>query len=376
MVLLTRRALLTGAGAMAGTLMFSGYAIAVEPEMIPLIRHYSLAPQAWPEGLSLRVGVIADLHACEPWMSAERIRGIVEQTNALSPDLIVLLGDFNAGHRFVTGPVMPGSWADALSALHAPLGTYAVLGNHDWWHGPVPGMAGGPEEVTEALNGVGIRVLENEAIRIDRGGKRFWLAGLADQLAYATSKRSTRRGADDLAATLKQVRDDAPVLMLAHEPYIFRHMPDRVSLTLSGHTHGGQIVLPAIGPIVTPSRRYNYGHIVESGRNLIVSGGLGTSGVPMRFGVPPEILDVVIGGSPPDLACQHLRSDHQELGTDLDAVEQVDNVDVAHADAARRSVVTDLRRLVRAVDAIKRVLAVRVVEVERASTQRVIRTAG
>ncbi len=226
MVLLTRRALLTGAGAMAGTLMFSGYAIAVEPEMVPLIRHYSLAPPAWPEGLSLRVGVIADLHACEPWMSAERIRGIVEQTNALSPDLIVLLGDFNAGHRFVTGPVMPGSWADALSVLHAPLGTYAVLGNHDWWHGPVPGMAGGPEEVTRALNGVGIRVLENEAVRIDRGGKRFWLAGLADQLAYATYKRSTRRGADDLAATLKQVRDDAPVLMLAHEPYIFRHMPE------------------------------------------------------------------------------------------------------------------------------------------------------
>ncbi len=267
--------------------------------MTPLVRHYAVAPPAWPEGLSLRVGVIADLHACEPWMSAQRIRGIAEQTNALSPDLIVLLGDFNAGHRLVTGPVMPAAWADALSVLRAPLGTYAVLGNHDWWHGPVPGMAGGPEEVTRALNGIGVRVLANDAVLIDRGGKRFWLAGLADQLAYETSKHSTRRGADDLAATLKHVRDDAPVLMLAHEPYVFRRMPDRVALTLSGHTHGGQIVLPAIGPIVTPSRRYNYGHIVESDRNLIVSGGLGTSGLPMRFGVPPEILDIAIGSLPP-----------------------------------------------------------------------------
>ena len=299
MASMSRRAFLTGSGVMAGTLTFGGYAIAGEPEMTPLVRHYVASPPGWPEGLALKIGVIADLHACEPWMSAERIRGIAEQTNALSPDLIVLLGDFNAGHRFVTGPVMPGAWADALSVLRAPLGTFAVLGNHDWWHGPIPGMPGGPQEVTRALNDIGVRVLENEAIRIDRAGKRFWVAGLADQLAFDMVRHSRPRGADDLAGTLKQVRDDAPVLMLAHEPYAFRRMPQRVSLTLSGHTHGGQIVLPGFGPIVTPSRRYNYGHIVEGDRNLIVSGGLGTSGVPMRFGVPPEILDIVIGNAPP-----------------------------------------------------------------------------
>ena len=296
---MNRRAVLTGCAGLAGTLTFGGYAIAVEPEMTPLVRHYVASPPGWPEGLALRIGVIADLHACEPWMSAARIRGIAEQTNALSPDLIVLLGDFNAGHRIVTGPVMPAAWADALSVLQAPLGTYAVLGNHDWWHGPVPGMPGSAGEVTRALNGIGVRVLENEAVLIHRGGKRFWIAGLADQLAHALTKRRTRRGADDLAGTLKQVRDDAPVLMLAHEPYAFHRMPERVSLTLSGHTHGGQIVLPGIGPLVTPSRRYNYGHIVEGNRNLIVSGGLGTSGVPVRFGVPPEILDIAIGNAPP-----------------------------------------------------------------------------
>ena len=262
--------------------------------MVPAVRHYAVAPPRWPAGLTVTIGVIADIHACEPWMSAERIRGIAEQCNALAPDLILLLGDFNAGHRFVSGPVMPGAWADALSVLRAPLGTYAILGNHDWWHGPVPGMPGGPEEVRRALRAIGVRVLENEAVLIDRDGKRFWLAGLKDLMAYGRMARVERIVAD-LSDTLRQVRDDAPVVMLVHEPNAFRHMPDRVALTLSGHTHGGQIVVPGAGPLVTPSRRYNYGHIVEDGRNLIVSGGLGESVLPARFGVPPEIVQITVG---------------------------------------------------------------------------------
>ncbi len=297
MLPISRRQILIGTGAFGlGSLSVAGYAVTIEPEMAPQVRRYAIMPPRWPEGMSLRIGVIADIHACEPWMPAERVRQIADQTNALLPDLIVLLGDFNAGHRIVTGPVMPAAWADALSVLRAPLGTYAILGNHDWWHGPVPGMAGGREEVRQALQGIGVRVLENDALPIDSGGGRFWLAGLADQMAYF-NRGHEHRGADDLAATLKKVRDDAPVVMLAHEPYAFRRMPDRVALTLSGHTHGGQVVIPGWGPIVTPSRRYNYGHIVENDRHLVVSGGLGTSGPPVRFGVPPEILDVVIGGS-------------------------------------------------------------------------------
>ena len=261
--------------------------------MTPVVRRYAVSPPGWTPGLSLRIGVIADIHACEPWMPAERVRAIAEQCNALDPDLILLLGDFNAGHRIVKGPVLPGAWAEALSVLRAPLGAYAILGNHDWWHGPVPGMPGGPEEVRRALRSIDVRLLENEAVLVDRGGKRFWLAGLADQIAYQRVKRG-HKGADDLPGTLKQVRDDLPVIMLAHEPYAFARMPERVSLTLSGHTHGGQIVVPGLGPIVTPSRRYNYGHIVEGNRNLIVSGGLGESGLPARLGVPPELLDITV----------------------------------------------------------------------------------
>ncbi len=297
MRLLSRRQVLIGSGMLGlGAAALGGYAVAIEPAMAPAVRSYAVSPPAWPEGLTLRFAVVADIHACEPWMPAERIRAIADQANALSPDLILLLGDFNAGHRFVTGPVMPAAWGEALSVLRAPLGTYAILGNHDWWHGPVPGMPGGPEEVRRALRDIGVHVLENQAVPIDKGGRRFWLAGLADQLAHLNAPHG-HKGADDLAGTLKQVRDDAPILMLAHEPYAFRRMPARVALTLSGHTHGGQVILPGVGPIVTPSRRYNYGHIVEDGRHLIVSGGLGESGFPARFGVPPEILDVTVGAA-------------------------------------------------------------------------------
>ncbi|WP_237480544.1 metallophosphoesterase [Lichenibacterium dinghuense] len=267
-----------------------------ETMMTPLVRRYAVTAPRWPDGFTLRLGVISDIHACEPWMPAERVHAIAQQCNALEPDLVLLLGDFNAGHRLVSGPVMPGAWAEALSVLRAPLGTYAILGNHDWWHGPVPGMPGGAEDVRRALRAIRVEVLENRAVPLSKGGHRFWLAGMLDLMSRGRLAHVERIVAD-MDATLRQVVDDAPVVMLVHEPNAFRHMSDRVSLTLSGHTHGGQIVLPGMGPIVTPSRRYNYGHIVEDGRQLIVSGGLGESGLPARIGVPPEILEVSVSAA-------------------------------------------------------------------------------
>ena len=123
---------------------------------------------------------------------------------------------------------------------------------------------------------------------------------MADQLALRPGRawgRSGFTGLHDLGGTLAKVGDEAPVILLAHEPDIFPEVPDRVTLTLSGHTHGGQIRLFGYSPVV-PSRfgnRYAYGHVVEGSRNLIVSGGLGFSIAPIRFGVRPEILAVDLG---------------------------------------------------------------------------------
>ncbi len=142
-----------------------------------------------------------------------------------------------------------------------------------------------------------IPVLENDAVLLNDGDHRFWLAGLGDQLAHWIGPGNFE-GVDDLPGTLARVTTDDPVILLVHEPDIFTEMPPRVALTLAGHTHGGQIVLPLLPPLWTPSQygaRFAYGHIVEQDRHMIVSGGLGCSKVPLRLGVPPEIVRVTLG---------------------------------------------------------------------------------
>lgn len=234
-------------------------------------------------------------------MSLDRVAEIVDRTNALGADLVLLGGDFVCTSRFVLRSWPAAEWARLLGGLKAPLGVYSVLGNHDWWHGELPHLP--PDRaraVVRALDAVGIPVLENQALRLKAGGRPFWLLGLGDQVAVRLAPRRFQ-GVDDLPGTLAQVTDDAPALLLAHEPDIFRRQPaPRVALTLSGHTHGGQVRLFGWSPVVPSAygSRYALGHVEEDGRHLIVSGGLGTSIVPVRLGVPPEIVRIRLGGAP------------------------------------------------------------------------------
>jgi predicted MPP superfamily phosphohydrolase len=119
-------------------------------------------------------------------------------------------------------------------------------------------------------------------VRVDDDGAELWIAGISDLWT----------GHPDIAAALAKVSDDAPVIALTHNPDIFPDIPARVALTLAGHTHGGQVVLPFIGrPFIhSPfGARYTHGLVVEGTRDLFVTTGIGTSIVPVRFGVPPEI---------------------------------------------------------------------------------------
>ena len=298
--MITRRGFLRFVGgSYLAVAAFSAYAVGIEPMLLTHVKRYSLTPPHWPAGLKLRVVALADIHACRPWMTPERIASLVQDANALQPDVIVLLGDYIAGMRLVTGGVTPSQWASALSGLRAPLGVLSILGNHDWWHDGFAQRAGaGPTIARKALEKVGIPVLENDVVRLEKDGHGVWIAGLADQQALLpTKERPGLTGLDDLDGTLAKVNDTAPVILLAHEPDIFATVPWRVSLTLSGHTHGGQVRLFGYSPVV-PSRfgnRYAYGHVVENDRNLIVSGGLGFSIMPVRFGVRPEILQIDLG---------------------------------------------------------------------------------
>lgn len=289
---MTRRSFVRTLGALMLSGVASGaYAVGIEPVGRPRVVRYNVVPNKWPAGLKLRLVILADLHACRPWMSPRRIGDICKQANALDGDMILLLGDFLSGMRMGGDRVTSDEWSGELARLAAPLGVHAVMGNHDWIDDPDAMISGmGPTIVHKALASINVPVYENQAARFEKGGEGFWLAGLADQIG-------PREGLDDLPGTLAQVTDEAPVILMAHEPDVFLTVPDRVSVTLSGHTHGGQIRLFGYSPIV-PSRyrnRYAYGHVVEDDRNLIVSGGLGCSIAPIRFGSPPEIVVVELG---------------------------------------------------------------------------------
>ncbi len=287
---ITRRGLILGGVvglAGTGTIAYGGAEAAFDLQ----VTQYWPNPPNWPSRQKLTITVIADLHAGGPNMGLARIREVIDAANALRSDIVLLLGDYFATHKFITEHVPHAAWAAEFARLRSRLGTFAIFGNHDWWYD----IAG----VRRALAGVSIPVLENDAFLLGERGERFWLAGIGDTIAYRLGHQRFQ-GVDDLPGTMAKVATDDPVILMVHEPDIFTEVPGRVALTLAGHTHGGQIRIPLIWPALVPSSygaRFAYGHIVETGRHMIVSGGLGTSIVPARIGVPPEIVRVQLGGS-------------------------------------------------------------------------------
>ncbi|MDB5374986.1 MAG: hypothetical protein JWP04_3628, partial [Belnapia sp.] len=224
----------TGAG-------FGGYALGWEPGVrLRLVRH-RLAPAAWPRDLPLTIAIIADPHAGGPHTTPERLARAVAMTNAARPDVVVLMGDYLADHRFITTRPTMREVADVLAGLRAPLGVHAVLGNHDWWEDAAAqsGERALPE-AAEAFAAAGLPIMHNEARPLLHRGRPVWLAGLGSQWAYRRRRREIY-GADDLAGTLAAIPEGAPTILLAHEPDIFPEVPDRVAVTISGHTHGGQV---------------------------------------------------------------------------------------------------------------------------------------
>jgi len=253
----------------------AAYAGWVEPRRL-VVRESRLELPHWPAALAgLRAGVMTDFHGGAPHASAAAIERWVACMNEQRPDIVLLGGDFVDSHWLFGGRLDPEPVAERLAALTAPLGSVAVLGNHDWRQFGA--------RVWSALTAAGIPVLENDAIAIPDPRARFHVAGLADL-------RSRR---PDAVAALERVPPGEPVLMLVHDPDLFPLVPERVSLTVAGHTHGGQVALPYVRRPFIPSyygERFARGHIVEDGRHLVVGAGLGTSGAPVRLLAPPELL--------------------------------------------------------------------------------------
>lgn len=230
----------------------------------------------WPPAFhGLRLALVSDLHGGGPQSDQAAMRRVVERINGAAPDLVAVLGDV-IDHAVVGGTALaPEAVGRELAALRAPLGVVAVLGNHDW--------ANDGPGVLRALREAGITVLENATVERAFRGAPLTIAGLAD----ATTRLP------DLTATLRDVPRGSPILLLTHNPDTFPQVPARVSLTVAGHTHGGQVAVPLLLGRIVPSRhgaRYARGHVVEGGRHLYVTSGVGTSRWPVRLGRPPEVV--------------------------------------------------------------------------------------
>jgi predicted MPP superfamily phosphohydrolase len=249
----------------------------------------------------LRVAILSDFHANRPFMGPAALRRLADETRALAADMILLLGDY-AGHVIGGRSLSPEEVTIALESLDAPLGVYAVFGNHDWRNDPAP-TPGAPLPTIwhRAFADAGVPILSNSVLNMEAEGVPFQLAGLESQRAFKLRRPRRVRGEDDLPAVMAALDPATFTLLMAHEPDVFPDLGDSIDLTVSGHTHGGQIV-PFGRPLIVPSRhgtRYAYGAFTEGRKQLVVSGGLGNTTLPFRIGRPPEIVVIDLAPAAP-----------------------------------------------------------------------------
>jgi predicted MPP superfamily phosphohydrolase len=275
----SRRAAAAFAGGAAAAAVWT---TVVEPRRLR-VRKLRVEVPGWPAPLAdLKIALVSDLHAGAPHVDEQRVERIVAAVNRTRPDLVALLGDYIDPEVAFGDYVAPEAVAERLAALEAPLGVFAVLGNHDWLNDG--------ERVRHALRAQRIEVLENDAVSVSLASQVLWLIGLADP---------TER-MPDVATPFSLVPATAPLIVLTHDPDLFDVLPDRPLLAVAGHTHGAQVNVPGVRERVTPSRfgaRYAGGLHALGRRVMYVSRGIGTSTFPVRFRATPEIVVLKLAGS-------------------------------------------------------------------------------
>lgn len=279
----TRRKFLRVSATASGSIALgaAGYSTLIEPEDIKLERVDVRLPQLPEQFNGLKIAQLSDLHF-GPFTGDREIGRAVDVANSESPDIVALTGDY------VTFPTF-GRWgiqsnaralhnavlcAEALARLRAPMGVYAVLGNHD--------AHVGAAHVTAALEARNIHVLPNANHVLEQQNARLWLAGLEDAIF----------GSPNLDRALRGIPRDEATVLLAHEPDLADNVARYpVHLQLSGHSHGGQVRLPLLGsPYLPPlARKYPYGYYRVRGMQLYTNRGIGTIILPVRFDAPPEV---------------------------------------------------------------------------------------
>ncbi|HFB54336.1 MAG TPA: metallophosphoesterase [Hellea balneolensis] len=257
------------------------YGFLIEPKTLA-IRKVEIVSDTW-QGPPLTIGLMSDFHIGGMHVKAKRVAKVVRKMNALTPDITLIAGDFVNGHH----PYVEWEETDraalnkgmlALGQLHAPLGVYIALGNHDGYYGP--------RYVEAELTNAGLKVLENAHVTIDGEQQRFCLIGLSD---FKTGKKdiTVAQGCDD----------DQSIIAFMHSPDSFLYLPDTITLALAGHTHGGQVNLPfqeRNARLIELGNTYAYGKLDYKGIPAFVTAGIGTSKIPARFRAPPEIVMITL----------------------------------------------------------------------------------
>ncbi len=269
------------------------YAYFIEPNRL-VVTNSDIKIKGWdPAFDGLRIAMIGDIHAGSNGVTEAKIREIVARTNEQQPDLIVLLGDYisqkTSDHQSLKMPIE--TIAENLRGLQAKYGVIAVLGNHDGWFNN--------EKVAAELTDIGYRVLQNEVFVIEKDGKKLRFLGLKDQMQITTVPEYVENAKQALQPTEKT----GNLVALDHTPDILPLITGKyeisgdLKLMLAAHTHGGQVWFPIFGRPIIPSsygQKYAYGHIFDQGVDMFVTSGIGTSTLPFRFMVPPEIMVVTI----------------------------------------------------------------------------------
>jgi predicted MPP superfamily phosphohydrolase len=241
----------------------------------PVVERVSLPLNGLHPALEgFKIVQLSDLHL-QPYTQLKAIATAVAQANRLKPDLIVLTGDYVSLEAETVFEIAP-----VLASLNARYGVFTVLGNHDIWTNR--------EVVQAGLREAGLPLLHNQGVPLSVGRGTIYLAGLDDGWI----------GQPDLKLALQAAPSGAPVILLAHEPDLADHftLDPRVSVQLSGHTHGGQIRLPGFGAAVLPhlGRKYDHGLYRVNQSWLYTNRGIGYTSVPIRINCPPEITEITL----------------------------------------------------------------------------------
>lgn len=281
-------------------LLLLAYSYFIEPNRLVVNETLLEVNRLDPAFNGLKIVAISDIHGGSNGSSVENLRRLVATVNSQQPDIIVILGDFvsqaNVGGPIEHRPLKMDleTMSAALQGFSAKLGTYAVLGNHDFWYDD--------DQVASALTKAGIRVLQNDVISIPFGGKNLRILGLKDHMHIETWTQYSTEAQN-------AIRNGPPggdIIILEHSPDVFPIVAGRnpissdIKLFIAGHTHGGQVWFPILGTPIVPSsygQKYSRGHIRENDIDLFVTTGVGTSVLPIRFMMPPEIAVLTLKSS-------------------------------------------------------------------------------